>query len=161
MSCKHERTQVVQVHDTYMHMLFWEREIRSEKCLDCPQTIRVDVLKGRISKGTYSKASVDQRDCPHEHYDVDGNSIKVQRDQTLVGSALRLFMGPSMDGIQWHHYWAAEATCRRCAFQFYVKAEYKTVWKDQHKVDQLSTEWAPMLRSEGEIKKYVPVPRRL
>jgi hypothetical protein len=138
------------------------REIATLRCLDCPQVFRVDQLRGKITGLIYDKTTVEQRNCSHERYTVDENTTTKQREHTLGGSFVRLFMGPSADGVQYNWFLVAHATCNRCAFVFFVRANYREVWFDHTKREERSSDWQPIVRrvARGEVivNKYVPVP---
>lgn len=163
INCKHERTEVIEVNATYTKNLLWKHEIVTERCLDCPATFRRDRCKGRLTNWTYNDQTVTVKECSHDKYDVNEATTSVERESTLGGSVMRLFMGPAMDGIQYHRYLAAEATCKRCGFHFYVRAEYDKAWENQQQVEKRTTNWKPIKHEVAENKtvthtEFVPVP---
>ena len=66
-------------------------------------------------------------------------------------------MGAGMDGIQYHHYQRADATCKRCGFKFYVRAEFERQWENQQQVTARTTPWIPIqvkIEKENVAKQY-------
>jgi hypothetical protein len=164
MSCQHPRTEFIEIHETYVRFIFWEHEIVSERCLDCAEILRSDRLKGRLSDLTYSETTIDQRNCPHKHFEVDTKTITNERESTISGSILRFFSGAGWDGVQYRHFWGAEATCNRCGFLFYARADSDEIMRDQKSVRVISSPWTPVLdvekKGDATIKKFVPVPKK-
>lgn len=156
-TCKHERTEVVKEDDKWTSKLLWETRIITVKCLDCPATFKKEETRGRLSGYCYSVKEVDRSQCDHCKYDIDESTCEKQSETTLGGSFLRLFMGPGMDGIQYHHFLLARAKCRRCDFKFYVRSEFEKQWQNQERVDVRTTKWIPITREKDGKTYYVKV----
>lgn len=156
-TCKHERTEVVKEDDKWTSNLLWETRIITIKCLDCPETFKKEETRGRLTGWRYSVAEVDPRSCNHCNYEVDESTCEKHGESTLGGSFLRLFMGPGMDGIQYHYFLLAHAKCRRCDFKFYVRSEFEKKWQNQERVDVRTTKWTPITREKDGKTYYVKV----
>ena len=159
-SCSHEKTCEECIICSYNYKMGWKCQVYEVNCVHCPaKNIRKERTIGIFTGTILSDQYIEARLCDHKYYHVDEKSQSKQREQTLLGSELRLFMGHPIDGIQYDKYLVAHAECIRCSYRFYVISEFKTVW--EHQV-QRHREWYPLYRKikvqNNAIKKVlVPI----
>jgi len=156
-TCNHERTEKAGDEKLVHKGIFFSTFATSYKCMDCPQTIQREELRGNIFGWKYSIKNIDPKTCKHTYYTIDEETQEVFKEQTLDGTFLRLFMGPAMDGIQYNEFLFAHAKCNSCGFLFCVRAEFKKVWDNQTQVNKRTTKWKPITKEENGVESYVAV----
>ncbi len=155
MSCSHPRIEPTDLVGTYLSTLF-KTEIYKVKCLDCPNVYLKQKRKlGRLTGLLYSSQLIEisQFSCQHQHWNLIDNTSSVDKEETTGGQLVNLLFMGLFSELQYHSFYRAEAKCLFCDCQFYVRAEYQTIWKEQKQVNQLTTEWIPMIDNQQQFIK--------
>ena len=133
--CSHNRLEPQEEFPMDFTETLWKFTSATVECLDCGKTFPAVKYTGRITgyKGKWHIKDPDH--CEHEVYWVDEDNIKIEQEQTLIGSVARLFMVPSMDGIQYHSFLKTEGRCGYCQTPMSFRSGYKNVWKNDKQTD--------------------------
>jgi hypothetical protein len=68
-------------------------------------------------------------------------------------------------GRQYHHFLGAHATCNKCGFKFYVRAEKDKVWENQAIVEKRVTPWKPYMKTvyverKQSKQEFIPITQK-
>ena len=140
VECKHNRFDVLSEEPTERFEGLFKFKCGVLEWKDCGGKGRGIKWTGKITGLGYGGWKVvDPKTCDHRSYHVKDQVVA--KEQTLGGSFARLFMGPAMDGIQYHSFLKGTAECYKCMLTWPVRAEFKTVWKNKEKVRELTSDW--------------------
>lgn len=141
-SCSHSRFEDIVANYTDTSSLLWNYETGSGTCADCGnKNMHIYRSIGKITGRTSNWKHENQYRCKHSMWYVDEHSIITKQETTLGGSVMRLFMGAGMDGIQYHNYFGAKASCVFCGKEFNVRSEIKSHWVNKQ-LTECPTKWA-------------------
>ncbi len=152
-SCSHSRALVNQLDQDKSPGIILTEEYGMSHCPDCGKYQRVSRKVGSVTGLEWTSwKPVDSKTCKHD-FDAP-ETYEIGRETSATGTLLR-FLGPSLDGIQYHSFMIATAHCKRCGIDFKVRAEYRDEYRDEGKrsVQVRTTDWKP-------IYDEVPVQRK-
>jgi len=151
--CSHNRLEPTgltnQYSETGIQGIVFEYEAGEIECKDCGQKFRGIRHKGKLTGISYTGWKIiDPETCSHETYKVDESTKKIGTEHALVGCVVRLFTGPSLDGIQYRHFWMADAKCKKCDKVIQVRCEYGKKWQDKQIVEYATTDWIQINKTQ-------------
>ena len=143
-SCSHSRLEPTGPTDglrEYSDTVLFKFIVSEVECKDCGQKFRAIKSIGKLTGFEYTGWKIqDPNDCIHNLFIVDESTKKVCKEQNMEGTVLRLLWGPSMDGIQYSHFWGADANCVKCNKVLKVRCDYKKEWRDKQIVELEASE---------------------
>ena len=155
MTCTHDKLETLAVNEEYVSYAAWKRTVETVRCLECKTEMRVDSRAGRIEQLKFHRETDEQARCLHALFAVDDRSIAYQHELERDSDVARIVLN---DNIKYRRYWLAVATCRDCAFKFYVRSFFEEKTEGDVLTVQRKTPWRPVKRRFGENAelKYVP-----
>lgn len=138
--CSHDKFEVVEEFGNYTEKLLWNFCSATIECKDCGKKSPAVQYTGRMTGYTGKWHLQNKKTCKHQKYFINGD-YTIEKEQTLGGSIVRLFTGPSLDGIQYHSFLITNGQCAYCQKEMKFRCEFKHVWKNKQKVIEKTTDW--------------------
>lgn len=159
-TCKHERTELVEVLSEDKGILF-ANKIIMVKCKDCmtngePTLIRKEVNQGRLTGHIYCNNDVNKNNCKHENFTVDSTTEQYCHRESLSGVLVGMLTAHWFEPKC--HYIIAVATCDKCGSKFHVECSYtkENKWENyQQKKIENRGNWNIVYETKDEKKSVI------